>query len=808
MGSLIARVAVLGAGTMGAAIAAHCANAGLPVYLLDIAPDTLTPAEAARGLTLESKAVRNRVVRAGFERMIEARPSALFSVSTADLIAIGNFADNFDWVGEADWIVEAIVERLGPKQELMARVEAVRKPTSIVSTNTSGIPVHQVAEGRGEAFRRHFLGTHFFNPPRYMKLLEIIPTAATDPAVVEQLRHFGECVLGKGAVLCKDTPNFIANRIGTFSGMYGMRYALDHGYSIEEVDALTGPLIGRPKTASFRLADLAGIDIMAGVADNLYAAAPDDESRDDFKTPPQMTRLVQAGRLGNKTGAGFYQRVDLPGGRREFHVLDLATLDYHPPQEPNIPLLAAANEHRDLGERLRFIMTQADTGDRHAKLVEQTIVPTLAYAARRVPEISDDIVAVDDAMRWGFAHQYGPFETWDLLGAADTVARMERQGLDVARWVRDMLAAGYTSFYTVADGQRLAYSPLNKRYEPVRRDPEKIDLAALKTAGKELAGRKGASLIDLGDGVLCLEFHSKANAIGQDALGLLDHALGLLERDDAWQALVIGNQGEFFSAGVNLLEIGGVVQQGQFDVLAGILKAGHDLFQRVRFCPKPVVAAPFGQTLGLGVEICLASAGICAEGETYMGLVEVGVGLTPGGGGCKELVRRIVSPPMRVPGADPTPFLRRVFETVGQAKVSASAVEAREFGYLADTDRIVLGRDRQIAAAKRMALDLAEAGYRPPVPGKHCYAAGQSAYATLLVGIHQFLAGGYISEYDAEIGRTLARVLASGELSAPQWVDEEYVLRLEREAFLKLLRNPKTMERIGYMLQTGKPLRN
>lgn len=805
--STLRRVAVLGAGTMGAAIAAHCANAGLSVLLLDIAPDTLTPEETAKGLTLESAAVRNRIVRAGFDRMAKSRPASLYGASVAERLHTGNFTDNFDEIGDADWIIEAIIERLGPKQELMARVEAARKPGSIVSSNTSGIPLHQIAAGRSDDFRRHFLGTHFFNPPRYMKLLEIIPTAETDPVVVRQMRAFGERRLGKGTVRCKDTPNFIANRIGSYSGMTGMRYAFDNGFSIEEVDELTGPLIGRPKTASFRLADLAGVDIMVDVAENLYPAVPDDESRDEFRVPDVLTRMVAAGRRGNKTGAGFYKRIDGPGGTRAFHVIDRETLEYHPPQTPDIPLVAQANALRDLGARLRFIMERSDAGDRHARLVEATIVPTLAYTARRVPEISDRIVGIDDAMRWGFAQQLGPFETWDALGVAETAARMERAGITVAPWVTEMLASGNTAFYRAVDGRREAYNPVMKRYEPVARDPDHIDLAALKAAGRQIAGSKGASIIDLSDGVLCYELHTKANAVSQDAMETLHRALTMLDGDDAWRAMVIGNQGEYFSAGVDLREIGGIAQTNP-DALVGLLEEGHALVQRLRFSPKPVIAAPFGNTFGLGVELCLASAGVCAEGETYMGLVEAGVGLIPGGGGCKELVRRIVSPPMRGGGTDPLPYVRRVLETIGQAKVSTSAIEARELGYLGERDRIVLGRERLIAEAKRMALDLADAGYQPPIRGKSCYAAGQGTLASLIIGVHQFHVGGFLSNHDATLFKELAGVLCGGNLSAPQWVDEEHLLRLERESFLRLLQNPKTQERIAHMLQTGKPLRN
>lgn len=808
MSTTIERVVVLGAGTMGAAIAGHCANAGIPVYLLDIAPDRLTPDEEARGLGLDDPRVRNRIVASGFDRMIKVRPASLFSAATAELITIGNFVDNFNWVAEGDWILEAIVERLDVKRELMERVSAVRKPSSIVSSNTSGIPLHEIAAGQESSFREHFLGTHFFNPPRYLKLLEIIPTADTDPRVVARMRYVGEKVLGKGAVLCKDTPNFIGNRIGTFSGMYTAHYAIDRGYTVEEVDALTGPLIGRPKTATFRLSDLAGIDIMAGVADNLYAAVPNDESREQFRTPELMTRMVREGKLGNKVNAGFYKRVDSPGGRREFQALDLAAWEYRPAAEPKIPLIEEANQYRDLGERLRYLLRRADEGDRYAKLIDEAIVPTLAYAARRIPEISDTIVAVDDAMRWGFAHDVGPFETWDMLGVAPTVQRMSQRGIALPAWVTAMLAAGNDTFYRESGTGRAAYSPITKAYEVITRDPDSIDLAALKAAGKELVARKGASLVDLGDGVCCLEFHSKANAIGQDAIEVLDEGVTMLATDDAWRAMVIGNQGAFFSAGVDLAQVGGAVQSGAFEAVERLLAHVHALVQRVRFSAKPIVAAPFGQTLGLGAELSLAAAGICAEGETYLGLVEVGVGLIPGGGGCKELVRRIVSPPLRVAGTDPAPLLRHAFELIGQAKVSGSAVEAREWGLLLPSDRIVLGRDRHLGAAKRMALDLHNAGYRPPARGRSCYAAGNGLYATLAVGIHQFLVGGYITDYDARVGRALARVLCGGELSAPQWVDEEYLLQLEREEFLGLLREPKTHERIAHMLRSGKPLRN
>jgi len=800
----ITRVVVLGAGTMGAAIAAHCANVGLTVTLLDIAPDTLAPEEAAKGLTLESRAVRDRIARAGFTRMQKASPAALATPAVGERITVGNFTDDFSAVTTADWVVEAIIEQLAPKREILARVATMRKPGSIVSSNTSGIPLHEIADGLPADFRARFLGTHFFNPPRYMKLLEIIPTGDTDPAVVAAMTAFATRTLGKGVVVCKDTPNFIANRIGTYSGMTGMRYAFDNGYTIEEVDALTGPLIGRPKTASFRLADLAGIDISKNVADNLYAAVPDDESREEYRPPAAIERMVAAGKLGNKTGGGFYQRVDGPRGARAFHVLDLETMTYRPPTEPDLPLIAEASAIRDPAARLRFILERADAGDRAARLIEARIVPTFAYAARRVPEITDDPAAIDDAMRWGYGQDAGPFETWDMLGVAETVARMERGGIAVAPWVREMLAAGNETFYRRDTHGTAVYSPLTHRYEPRPADPDHLDLAALKAQGKEVEGNKDASIIDLEDGVLCFEIHTRANAVGQLVSGLMHDALDRLEGDERWRAMVIGNDGEYFSAGANLFELTRLAPDEIMETLA----AGHKMVQRIRFCTKPVVAAPFGNTLGLGAELSLASAGICAASETYMGLVEAGVGLIPGGGGCKEFVRRVISPPLRTPGANPLPDLQRILQTLAQAKVSTSALDARDLGFLAPSDRIVAGRDRLIAEAKRMALDLADAGYEPPTSGNNCYAAGCNALASLHIAIYQYEQGNFVSPYDAVVTRELANILCGGDLSEPQWVSEDYFLALERDAFGRLLQNPKTQERIAHTLKTGKPLRN
>jgi 3-hydroxyacyl-CoA dehydrogenase len=796
----IRRVAVLGAGTMGAAIAAHAANAGLAVDLLDLAPTEVTREESAKGLSLADRAVRDRIVRAGFERMKAARPAALASPSLADRITLGNFEDDFDRVAQADWVVEAIVERLEPKQELMARVEKAVKPDAVVTSNTSGIPLTQIDEGRSPDFRRRFLGAHFFNPPRYLKLVELIPTADTDSEVVEAVRQLVERVLGKGAVVAKDTPNFIANRIGSFAGMQGLCYALANDYTIEEVDALTGPLIGRPKTASFRLFDQVGIDVMVAVADNLYQLAPDDESREELSAPAPVRRMIEAGQLGIKSGAGFYRR-DQRDGRTVFDVVDLYTLEYRSASDPDLPIVAAARERRDLGERLRFLLDRADD-DRGARYLRDTLLPTLAYAARRVPEIADSLVEVDRAMEWGFGQAAGPFRTWDMIGVRDGVERMEALGIEVAGWVREFLDAGNEAFYR--DGS--VYSPVSRAYEPVRTDPDVVDLAAVKAAGGQLRGNDSASLIDLGDGVLCFEIHSPASAVDTGVVQLGYEALAELEQGD-WQGLVIANQAANFCVGANLGEVGMAAYQGAYDQVKEAARALQELLAGFRFAPRPVVAVPHGQTLGAGAEICLHADRIVASLETYIGLVETAVGLIPAGGGCKELVRRLVSPAMRVPEAPPLPFVQRVFETIALAKVATSAVEARELGYLAEGDRIVLNPDHLLAEAKWEVLELAP-GYKPPAREASVFAAGLPTLAALELGVRTQQWGGYASEHDGVIATRLARVLCGGELSAPQWVTEEHLLELEREAFVELLRTEKTMERIQAMLTTRKPLRN
>jgi 3-hydroxyacyl-CoA dehydrogenase len=776
----IRRVAVLGAGTMGAAIAAHAANAGLTVDLLDLDPE---------------------VARAGFERMLAARPAALASPRLANSIRLGNFEGHLDRLGSADWVVEAVVERLEPKRELLARVEKVVGPRAVVTSNTSGLPLASVAEGRSEEFRRRFLGTHFFNPPRYLKLVELIPTADTDPEVLERMRAFVERVLGKGAVVAKDTPNFIANRLGSFAGMHDVRYALDHGYAIEEVDALTGPLVGRPKTATFRLFDQVGLDVMVGVAGNLHELAPTDESREVLGAPEPLRRMLEAGRLGNKTGGGFYRRA-VREGQTVFDVLDLETLDYRPAAKPDLPIVAAAREHDDLGARLRFLL-EAATDDRGARYLRDTLLPSLGYAARRVPEIADSLVEVDRAVEWGFGYELGPFRTWDAIGVAEGVARMEALGIEVAGWVRELLAAGHQAFYR--DGE--VYSPLTRDYQPVPVDPEAIDLDRLKADGREVAGNASASLVDLGDGVLCFELHAPASAIDAGVVELGARALRELEDGD-WVGMVIANQARNFCVGANLGEVGMAAYQGLYDQVGQAVKGLQEVLMGFRYAPRPVVAAPHGQTLGGGAEIVLHADLVVATLETYIGLVEVGVGVIPAGGGCKELLRRLVAPAMRAaPDAPVLPFVQRVFETVGLAKVATSAVEARELGFLEEHDVVVLNPDHQLAAAKREVLELADA-YQPPVREASVYAAGLPVLAALEMGVQTLQWAGQASGHDGVVARHLARVLCGGELSQAQWVSEQHILDLELEAFLALLHEPKTMERIQALLMTGKPLRN
>ena len=801
---------VIGSGTMGAAIAGHLAGAGIPVTLLDIVPSELTAEEAAAGLTLQHPKVRNRIVQGGFDRMVKAKPANLFSGDIARLIKTGNLEDDFDKaVSQSDWIIEVIVEKPQPKQQLMARIEKVAKSDAIITTNTSGIPIHMISEGRSDGFKKRFMGTHFFNPPRYLHLLEIIPTADTDPALVAKMKGFGEYVLGKGVVICKDSPNFIANRMFSFFHSDLIQFAIDNEYTVEEVDRLTGELLGRPKTGVFRLADVVGIDVAALVGENLYTMIPHDEDREMLKAKEMSAvfkTLIDNKLLGSKTGQGFYKTVTDAQGKKEFLALDLEAaikgkIEYIAPKKPR---WGSVGDARDLPlpERLRSL-TNAD--DAAGELIWHTISQTLAYASKRIPEIADSLADIDNAMKWGFGWEMGPFETWDALGVKETTARMEGEGITVAPWVKEMLSAGHTSFYQYQNDAALVYSPLDKNFVPVKKSDKTLRLADIKRRKAALEENESASLRDMGDGVLLLEFHSKMNTFDPDTFEIIEKAVERLH--GRANGLVVGNEGEHFSAGANLAVVGFAAQAGQWDEVERMIKHGQDMFMALRTAPKPVVAAPFNMTLGGGVEVSLASDKIVAHAETYMGLVELGVGLIPGWGGCKEMVRRHVSPHMKASNVNPIPYIRAIFETIATAKVSTSAVEARDLGYLLASDTIELNRDHQLAEAKRQVLAMLD-DYLPPVVKGNVYAAGKDVLASTKIEVYGMQQGGFISEYDAYLANKLGYILCGGDLSEPAWMDEQYFLDLERETILHLSGQPKTAERVGHMLQTGKPLRN
>ncbi len=811
MPRIIRRAAVIGAGTMGAAIAAHLANAGIPTYLLDIVPRELTPKEKAKGLTLDSPEVRNRIVREGFERAKKAKPANFFNEDATKLITLGNLEDNFDWVGEADWIIEAIVERLDIKQSLMARIDDVRKPDAIVSSNTSGLPIHKIAEGRSEGFRQHFLGTHFFNPPRYMKLLEVIPTPDTDPKVLEDITWIGEEVLGKGIVICNDTPNFIGNRLAFISFAYVIEYALANGYTVAEVDYLTGPLIGRPKTGTFRLSDLVGIDVMFHIAKNLYDLIPHDPEREILKAPrfsKLLEVMVERGWLGNKTGVGFSKKVIGEGGKKEYWQLNLETLEHEPPQKARFESLKEIRK-LPLEQRLPELVK---LDDRAGRFVWYALARTMSYAAAIMPEVTSDVMAVDNAMKWGFAWEIGPFETWDILGVRETVERMEADGIPVADWVKELLDQGGESFYRVQNGKKQRWV-IGQGYVDIVTNPKLIVLDELKKEeNRVITTNPSASLIDLGDGVLLLEFHAKTptgrvmNMLDTDVFDMVQQALARLDTD--FDGLVIGNQGEFFSAGANVFLIAVNAQQGNWDTLDELSRYLQNMRQVFTSHPKPIVAAPFNVTLGGGTEISMAADRIVAAAETYMGLPEVGVGIIPAGGGTKEMVRRVISPAAKVEHPGIQKYVEKAALTIATAQISTSAAEARDIGFLDKCDRIVMNKDFLIAEAKNEVLAMLKQGYRPIFEAKNCYATGRDMYAALEVFIEMQKEAGYISEHDAKIARKLAFVVTGGDLSRPQWVDEQYILDLEREAFLSLAGEPLSQARMWHMLQTGKPLRN
>ncbi len=766
--SSIRSVAVLGAGTMGAQIAAHLANTGVPSLLLDLTP---------------------QVAREGFERARKLKPDPFFTPDAVRLVTTGGFDEDLARIGECDWIVEAIVERLDVKRALLERVERHRRPGALVSSNTSGIPIAAIAEGRGEEFRRHWLGTHFFNPPRYLRLLEIIPTPDTDPAVVARLAAFADHHLGKGVVVAKDTPNFIANHIGLY-GVMRVFEALSAGpFSIEAIDQITGPALGRPKSATFRTMDIAGVDVLAHVARNLAERLPSADDRRAFALPPFVERMVERGWVGEKAGQGFYKKVK-QDGRTEIHALDPATFEYRPPQKVSLAPLEAARAIEDPGERIRtLVLGRHEVG----AFLRATLGATLVYAARVAPEIAHSIDDIDRAMRWGFAWDLGPFETWDAIGVE---ALLEACGVtDPPPLLADRLASGRTRFRGDAGAA------------PAEVPPAAPDLQILRSA-KELARvvktNAGASLVDLGDGVLAVEFHSKMNALGADAVAMLD--AGVKEAAANYQALVVGNDAPHFSAGANLMLLLLEAQEGNWDEIDLMIRGFQQAVVGLRYADVPVVVAPAGLTLGGGCEVTLRGDRVQAAAESYIGLVEVGVGLIPAGGGTTEMLARAMAPAPK--GADALPFVQRAFETIGFGKVSMSGPDAKRLGYLRDHDGITMNRERLLFDAKARALDRAREGYQRPAPPAGIPVGGATLLAALKLGVHLAHRAGHITDHDKVVGTKLAWILAGGSLPHATEVSEAYLLDLEREAFLSLCGEAKTLERIGYTLKTGKTLRN
>ncbi|MFD2333773.1 3-hydroxyacyl-CoA dehydrogenase NAD-binding domain-containing protein [Cohnella sp. GCM10020058] len=794
----IRKAAVIGSGVMGASIAAHLANAGIPSLLLDIVPDSLTPGEAAKGLTLADPAVRSRLAADALARLPSVHPSPFYDDAFASLIEPGNLEDDLHRIREVDWVIEVVVEKLSVKREVLARIERYWRPGLVVSSNTSGISIREMAEDRSEPFKTHFLGTHFFNPPRYMKLLELVPGDGTDPAIVSGMAEFAGRVLGKGVVVAKDTPNFIANRIGTY-GLLATLHAMDAGgFTVEEVDAVTGPAIGRPKSATLRTLDLVGIDTFLHVAGNVYGKTDDSSEKAAFDPPRLLKELASRGWIGEKAGAGFYKKVKGAAGS-EILSLDPGTMTYVPASKPAGASLAAAAAARGAKEKTKALLGGKD---RYAALAWQILKQTLVYAAEKVGEIAGSIEDIDKAMRWGFNWELGPFELWDAIGLAGSAARMEAEGTAVPVWVKDWIAGGHTSFYRREEG-RTAYA-YRGVYREIEAPPETISLRALKAQGRVVRSNAGASLIDVGDGAAVLEFHSRSNAIGGDILTMIGESVEEVRRN--YDALVIANEGRNFCVGANLMLLLMEAQDEEWDEVDAIIRLFQDTMTKLKRFEKPVVAAPHRMALGGGAEVCLPADEIAMLAETYFGLVEAGVGLIPAGGGCKELTLRI-SGDHPDPEIDLQPHVNRLFLNIGTAKVSASAHDAKKLGYLRTGDRIVLSQERLIFEAKRSALRLAQTGIPAPVP-QRIRVVGAEGKAVMKLGARGMHTSGYISDHDLLIASKLAHVLAGGDVPAGTYVTEQYMLDLEREAFLSLCGESKTQQRMQHMLAKGKALRN
>jgi 3-hydroxyacyl-CoA dehydrogenase len=795
----IHKIAVLGAGVMGSQIAAHFANAGIPGYLLDIVPTQLTEEEKSKGLTLDHPTVRNRFSRAGIENIQKLQPPPLYSKTLVHLITPGNFEDHLDWLSEVDWVIEAVVENLEIKKQIFLKIAPYLGKDTLVTSNTSGLSLAAMMADLPLAFQERFFITHFFNPVRYMKLLEIISGEKTNPELVKFVVTFAEETLGKGIVFGKDTPCFVANRIGAHNRGAIIKIMQEEGYTVEEVDAIMGEAVGRPKTALFRLSDLVGLDTSANVIRNLYRDLPQEEDRDLFTLPEFVEKMLERGWVGNKAGQGFYKKVERDG-KTQFLVLDLEKMEYRPQREVQIPSVEAAKKIADPGGRIRY-MVQAD--DRGGRFAWKALSANLVYAARKLGEIAEDVVNIDRAMKWGYNWELGPFETWDALGVKETATRLEREGREVPESVKTVLSRGTGTFYKKESGTRQYFDlrDLNYRDIPVR--PQHILLSSLKERQKVIKKNPAASLIDLGDGVACLEFHAKANAIDENLIDMMRQSLEEVAQN--FQGLVIGNEGVNFCAGANLAFLLEACQNQDWSRIEQGVKIFQDTVMLLRYSPKPVIAAPFGMTLGGGCEIALGSDRICAHAELYIGQVEVGVGLIPAGGGTKEL---LIRSERVVKSGGPLPKVQHAFETIAYAKVSSSAKEAQELGFLLPEDKIIMNRDHLLYEAKQMVLEMVRKGYQQPTPREDISVPGSGGRIALEVALKGLRLAGKISSHDEIIAKKLAYVLTGGNLLIPKKVSEQYLLDLEREAFVSLCGYEKTQQRMEHMLKTGKPLRN
>ena len=801
MKRFIRKVAVLGSGVMGSRIACHFANVGCEVLLLDISPKELDAAEAKKGLTLESKVVRNRIVNQSLQFALKSNPSPIYLKSFATRIETGNFDDDLHKIKDCDWVIEVIVERLDIKQQLFEKVEQYRTDGTLISSNTSGIPIHMMLDGRSEDFQKHFCGTHFFNPPRYLQLLEIIPTPQTDHNVVEFLMDYGAKILGKKTVLCKDTPAFIANRVGVYSIMALFHAVKEMGFTVSEVDKLSGPILGRPKSATFRTCDVVGLDTLVHVANGLKQNCPDDEEKELFELPDYIAKMVENNWLGSKSGQGFYKKTKDENGKKTILALDLNTLEYKKPDKVKFPTLEMAKPIEDLRQRTKMLVMGMDKA---GEFYRRIFGGLLAYVSNRIPEISDEFYKIDDALKAGFGWELGPFESWDLFGYDQGVKFIKDANKEMGKAIDEMRAAGMTSFYKLENGQKMFFDLASKSYKVIPGTEKLVSLNALREDNK-VWGNSDCTVVHIGDGILNLEFHTKMNTIGGGVLQGINKAIELAEQD--YKGLVISNTGQNFSAGANVGMIFMMAADQDFDELNFAVKAFQDTTMRIRYSNIPVVVAPHNMALGGGCEISLHADKVVAHAELYMGLVEFGVGLIPGGGGTKEFAKRLSDELHN--GDIKINRLRDRFLTVGQAKVSMSAYEAFDYGYLREgVDEVVVSRDHQLARAKAACLELSEKGYVPPKREKNITVVGQEGLGIVYVGANSMLSGNYMSEHDRVISEKLGFVLCGGDLSENTVVSEQYLLDLERKAFLELCREKKTLERIESIVKYGKILRN